>query len=258
MTRVGFCVGVRTFYDWQLGGQKKGRPHSLCELLNKLEYLWTVIFKSNIFTDQFFAFWSMEHFFITLSCSSMSSSSCSVPAVFFKLCGFLFRRTHEPNLLIFTWNRSGFPPYTDTHSHTLLHLIKVVEVCVGRWIWWKSWGARKCFTMCVLGGRAHMADTHTYSWDLSVFTLFSLTVLKLYLLSLSVSLSPSHRNSHPVRTTEAFIRAGHEAVDLCMTMCMCVCVFTLADCQVSVAAATRPDLLCVFVCVCATLTSTFF
>ena len=55
---------------------------------------------------------------------------------------------------------------TETHAHayshtedghTLLHLIKVVEVCVGRWIWWKGWGFRKCFTVCTLG----VACTHS-------------------------------------------------------------------------------------------------
>lgn len=41
-----------------------------------------------------------------------SSSSSSSLSVFFKLCGFYFRRAHEPNLLIFTRNRSGSPSHT--------------------------------------------------------------------------------------------------------------------------------------------------
>lgn len=148
---------------------------------------------------------------------------------FFKVCGFHFRRAHDPNRLIFTQNRSGTPSLSLTHTHicihiytqthtpshilrtdTLLHLIKVVEVCVGRWIWWKGWGSRKCFSVCGSGVVVHTLPfwihrhhSHTPSWELSVFTLSCLTVLKLP----PLPTLPVHTYNHPARSRETFIWA---------------------------------------------------
>lgn len=50
---------------------------------------------------------------------------------FFKVCGFHFRRAHEPNLLIFTQNRSG------SHSHTCTRTLKTDTHSFTSSKWWK-------------------------------------------------------------------------------------------------------------------------
>lgn len=107
----------------------------------------------------------------------------------FKVCGFHFRRAHEPNLLIFTQNRSG------SHSHTRTGTLKTDTHSLTSSKWWKCvWddgfggkvgGLGSVLVWSHWGWQTHTwmhgysDDTHPHSWESSVFTLSCLTVLKL-------------------------------------------------------------------------------